>query len=57
MLVYQLSNDINQITMHWKITEIIVRKNENVFFSCTLFKFETCDRDEGKFLFRLGKYE
>ena len=30
--MYELSDDINNIKMHWGFAEIKVRKNENVFF-------------------------
>ena len=55
MLVNELSGHINHIKMHYEITEIMVRKNENVIFhqhffnidislpiSCRPFKFSTC---------------
>ena len=32
MSIYELSNDIDHIKMHWEFAEIIVRKDENVFF-------------------------
>ena len=32
MLVYELSDDINHIKMHWEFAEIIVRKNKKSFF-------------------------
>ena len=32
MLVYELSDDINHIQMHWEFAEIIVRKNKKSFF-------------------------
>ena len=32
MLVYELSDDINHIKMHWEFTEIIVKENKNSFF-------------------------
>ena len=30
--MYELTDDINNIKMHWGFAEIKVRKNENVFF-------------------------
>ena len=38
MLVYELSDDINNIKMHWEFAEIIVRKNKKSFFSQTFFE-------------------
>ena len=32
MLVYELSDDINHIKMHWELAEIIVMKNKKSFF-------------------------
>ena len=32
MLVYELSDDINYIKMHWEFAETIVRKNKKSFF-------------------------
>ena len=38
MLVYELSDDINHIKMHWEFAEIIVRKNKKSFFESTFFE-------------------
>ena len=32
MLVYELSDDINHIQMHWEFAEIIATKNKKSFF-------------------------
>ena len=32
MSVYELSDDVNHIKMHWEFAEIIVRKNKKSFF-------------------------
>ena len=55
MVVYELSDDTNNIKMHRLFAEIIVRINENSFFHkhflnmdfslnipCKAFKFSTC---------------
>ena len=38
MLVYELSDDINHITMHLEFAEMTVGKTENSFFSIIFFE-------------------
>ena len=40
MLVYELSDDINHIKMHWELAEIIVMKNKKSFFHDFFFNMD-----------------